>query len=90
MVQIEDKADMPNLVGPLQAALSSKVAGARIEVKQLQTNPVEQPIQILLSNQADVASDQEVENLRPRSKTSSVQFPQPPEFITIGRKRALR
>jgi len=64
VVQIEDKEDMPKLVGPLQAALSSKVAGARIDVKQLQTNPVEQPIQILLSNQADVASDQEVENLR--------------------------
>jgi multidrug efflux pump subunit AcrB len=63
-VQIEDKEDMPKLVGPLQAALSAKIAGARIDVKQLQTNPVEQPIQILLSNQADVASDQEAQNLR--------------------------
>src|SRR5262250_1061197 len=64
IVQVEDKDDMPKLVGPLQAALSAKIAGARIEVKQLQTNPVEQPIQILLSNQADVASDQEAQNLR--------------------------
>jgi multidrug efflux pump subunit AcrB len=64
VVQIDDKEDMPELVGPLQAALSSKVPGARIDVKQLQTNPVEQPIQILLSNQADVASDRDAQNLR--------------------------
>ena len=64
VVQIEDKDDMPNLVGGLQAALSQKIAGARVEVKQLQTNPVEQPLQILISNQADVASGQETQNLR--------------------------
>jgi len=64
VVQIEDKDAMPNLVGPLQAALSQKIAGARVEIKQLQTNPVEQPIQILISNQADVASAQEAQNLR--------------------------
>lgn len=64
VMQIEDKEDMPELVGPLQATLSAKVAGARVDVKQLQTNPVEQPIQILLSSQADVAADQEAQNLR--------------------------
>jgi multidrug efflux pump subunit AcrB len=64
VMQVEDKEDMPNLVGPLQAALSTKIPGARVEIKQLQTNPVEQPIQILISNQADVASSQETQNLR--------------------------
>ena len=64
IVQVEDKEDMPELVGPLQAALSANVPGARIEFKQLQTNPVEQPIQILLSSQADVASAQEAANLQ--------------------------
>jgi len=64
VMQIEDKEDMPEFVGPVQAALSAKIAGARLEVKQLQTNPVEQPIQILLSNQADVALGQEQQNLR--------------------------
>src|SRR5262249_35408928 len=64
IVQIEDKDEMPNLVGPFQAALSQKIAGARIDMKQLQTNPVEQPVQILISNQADVASGQEAKNLR--------------------------
>ena len=64
IIQIEDKEDMPDFAGPLQAALNAKVAGARLDVKQLQTNPVEQPIQILLSSQAGVATDQEVQNLR--------------------------
>jgi len=64
VVQVEDKEDMPEFVGPLQAALNAKVAGARVDVKQLQTNPVEQPVQILLSSQADVATDQEAQNLR--------------------------
>ena len=64
VLQMEDKEDMPELVGPLQAALSRSIPGARIDVKQLQTNPVEQPIQILLSNQADVAMGQQTKNLK--------------------------
>ena len=64
ILQVDDKEDTPTLVGPIQAAVSSKVPGARIEVKQLQTNPVEQPVQIMISNQADVASDREPEDIR--------------------------
>ncbi len=64
ILQVDDKEDTPTLVGPLQVAVSSKVPGARIEVKQLQTNPVEQPVQIMISNQADVASDREPEDIR--------------------------
>ncbi|HYA98510.1 MAG TPA: efflux RND transporter permease subunit, partial [Methylomirabilota bacterium] len=64
VMQIEDKEEMPELVGPLQAALSSRVAGARVEIRQLQTNPVEHPVEVLLSNQADVASGQEAQNVR--------------------------
>jgi len=64
VVQIENKDDMPNLVGRFQSALDQKIAGARVEVKQLQTNPVEQPVQVLISSQADVASDQQAQNLR--------------------------
>jgi multidrug efflux pump subunit AcrB len=63
IVQIKDKNDMPSLTGPLQAALSANIAGARIDVKQLQTNPVDQPIQIMISGQADVAADQEAEDI---------------------------
>ncbi len=64
ILQVDDKEDSPTLVGPIQAAVSSKVPGARIEVKQLQTNPVEQPVQIMISSQADIASDREPEDIR--------------------------
>ena len=64
ILQFEHKEDTPELVGPLQQAVSGKVPGARIEVKQLQTNPVEQPVQILISGQADVAPDQEPQDIR--------------------------
>jgi multidrug efflux pump subunit AcrB len=64
ILQVDDKEDTPTLVGPLQVAVSSKVPGARIEVKQLQTNPVEQPLQIMISSQADVASDREPQDIR--------------------------
>src|SRR5262249_42895653 len=64
IVQIEDKEDMPELVGPLQAAVSARIPGARVEVKQLQTNPVEQPIEILVSSQADVGADREADDVR--------------------------
>jgi len=64
ILQVDDKEDTPTLVAPIQAAVSSTVPGARIEVKQLQTNPVEQPVQIMISSQADVASDREPEDIR--------------------------
>jgi multidrug efflux pump subunit AcrB len=64
ILQVDDKEDTPTLVGPIQAVVSSKVPGARVEVKQLQTNPVEQPVQIMISSQADVASDREPEDIR--------------------------
>jgi len=58
-------------VGPPQSALGAKVPGARTEFKQLQTNPVEQPIQILLSNQADVAAGQQTQNQIPKCALAS-------------------
>ncbi|MGH9773643.1 MAG: efflux RND transporter permease subunit [Candidatus Acidiferrales bacterium] len=64
ILEVDDKEDTPTLVGPLQAAVSSQVPGARIEVKQLQTNPVEQPVQVMISSQADVAPDREPEDIR--------------------------
>src|SRR5712692_9154688 len=53
IVQVSDKALTPKIIGPLQAALSREVPGAWITVRQLQTNPVETPVEILISGQAD-------------------------------------
>ncbi len=59
IIQVADKEVTPELVGPLQTALTRSVAGARIRVRQLQNNPVDSPIQILISGQADVTATEE-------------------------------
>lgn len=64
IVEVTDKEDTPPLVDKLQTALSASVPGAYVDVQQLQTNPVDCPIQILLSGQADVASTEEEKDIR--------------------------
>lgn len=64
IIQVNDKNDTPGLVGPLQTAISSKIAGARVDVNQLQTNPVDQPVEIMVRSQFDVGPNREQENTR--------------------------
>jgi multidrug efflux pump subunit AcrB len=67
IVQVSDKEATPKLIGPLQTALNKAVPGAWITVRQLQTNPVETPVEILVSGQADTApstESQEIQTLR--------------------------
>jgi multidrug efflux pump subunit AcrB len=53
IVQVSDKELTPKVIGPLQSALNREVPGAWITVRQLQTNPVETPVEILISGQTD-------------------------------------
>ncbi len=67
IVQVSDKEATPKLIGPLQAALNKQVPGAWITVRQLQTNPVETPVEILISGQADTdprTESQDIQTLR--------------------------
>jgi multidrug efflux pump subunit AcrB len=67
IVQVSDKEATPRLIGPLQAALNKQVPGAWITVRQLQTNPVETPVEILISGQADTdprTESQDIQTLR--------------------------
>jgi multidrug efflux pump subunit AcrB len=59
ILEIENKNDMPKLVGPLQAALTQSIPGAYLDVRQLLTNPVRFPIEIHVFGQADVDPAQE-------------------------------
>ncbi len=59
-----EKEDTPELAPLLQAALSGAVPGARLDVRQLQTNPVDYPIEIRVSAQADVDASQEAVDIR--------------------------
>src|SRR5580700_8430029 len=54
IVEITDKEASPKLARPIQDALAKEVPGAWITVRQLQTNPVENPVELLISGQADV------------------------------------
>src|SRR5258707_6444960 len=62
-VQVSDKEATPKLIGPLQAALNKQVPGAWITVRQLQTNPVETPVEILISGQADTDPRTEIQDI---------------------------
>jgi multidrug efflux pump subunit AcrB len=64
LIEVRDKEVMPEFVAKLQPVLSAKIPGARLDVRQLQTNPVEYPVEIRISSQADVKAGQEEEDIR--------------------------
>src|SRR5258708_39191806 len=51
IVQVSDKEATPKLIEPLHATLNKQVPGAWITARQLQTNPVETPVEVLSSAQ---------------------------------------
>jgi multidrug efflux pump subunit AcrB len=59
IVEVVDKEVTPHLVAPLQKALSTKIPGARIDLRQLQTNPVENPIEVRIAAQEDTGTRSE-------------------------------
>src|SRR5262249_29184553 len=52
IIQVKDKRDTNHLIGPLQKALSAKVAGARVDVRQLESGKaVGLPVSVRLSGE---------------------------------------
>jgi len=73
IMELYDKEDTPRFLAPLQAALSEKVPGARIDVRQLQTNPVDYPVELRVTGLADVSAlEEEADIARLRSIASQV------------------
>jgi len=64
IVQVSDKEATPKLIEPLQATLNKQVPGAWITVRQLQTNPVETPVEILIAGQADTDPRTEIQDIQ--------------------------
>jgi multidrug efflux pump subunit AcrB len=54
VVELYDKNDTPLFAGPLQYAISESVPGVRVDFRQLQTNPVEFPVEFRVTAQTDV------------------------------------
>ena len=67
LVEVTDKEITPQFVRELQPVLSASIPGARLDARQLLTNPVDYPIEIRVSSIADVNATQEnqdIHNLR--------------------------
>jgi len=64
IVQVSDKEATPELIGPIQNELNKEVPGTWTTVRQLQTNPVENPVEILLSGQTDTDPRTEIADIR--------------------------
>ena len=58
IVKVKDKDMTPRIVGQLQQALSERVPGARIDVRQLETKPVRYPVAIRIVAPAATAGDE--------------------------------
>ena len=71
---MNNKEATPELIKPLQTALSSEIAGAFAVVHQLQTNPVEFPVEVRVSGMADVdPKDEAADNQTLRRLAGQVQ-----------------
>lgn len=74
LIQLSDKEATPGVVGQLQSTLSKEIAGAYVTVHQLQTNPVEFPVEVQISGTSDVDPTQEpADNERLRMLAGRVQ-----------------
>jgi multidrug efflux pump subunit AcrB len=64
LIQVTDKEDTPNIVPLFQKAVSAEIPGALLDVRQLLTNPVNYPLEIRVSAQADVSAKAEAADNR--------------------------
>jgi multidrug efflux pump subunit AcrB len=64
LIQLRSKEATPAIVGPLQAALDAQVPGANIIVHQLQTNPVEFPVEVRITGVSDLDPSREEADIR--------------------------
>jgi multidrug efflux pump subunit AcrB len=64
IVELYDKDDTPRIIPSLQRALDEQIPGARIDVRQLQTNPVDYPVELRVTGMADVSSLDEAKDIR--------------------------
>jgi len=67
LIRLRDKEATPRLAGPLQSTVQKEIPGAYVTVHQLQTNPVEFPVEVGISGTSDVDPKEEaadIENLR--------------------------
>ena len=63
LVQLTDKDITPDFVAQVQPVLSAKLPGVRCDYRQLQTNPINYPVEIRVVSQADVGTAQSAQDI---------------------------
>jgi len=84
IIELYDKEDTPKFIVPLQAELSQNVVGARIDVRQLQTNPVDYPVELRVTGLADVnplEEEKDIRNLRSIASQVTAIFSAVPQAV---------
>ena len=64
LIEVKDKEMTPQFIKELQPKLSASIPGARLDARQLLTNPVDYPIEIRISSTADANTANEAEDIR--------------------------
>ena len=64
LIELTDKEATPEFIGKLQPRLTAAIPGARLDARQLLTNPIDYPIEVRLSSTADVKAQQEEQDNR--------------------------
>jgi len=59
IIELTDKEITPEFIKRIQPILTANVPGARMDARQLLTNPIDYPIEIRLSSKADLTADVE-------------------------------
>jgi multidrug efflux pump subunit AcrB len=63
IVELKDKELTPEFVAQVQPVLAASLPGVRADFRQLQTNPLDFPIDIRISSRADVGSGQSSQDI---------------------------
>jgi multidrug efflux pump subunit AcrB len=71
IIELYDKADTPKIVSVFQQAISRAIPGALVDVRQLQTNPVDYPVELRVTGLADISALDEEKDIRTLRKIAS-------------------
>jgi multidrug efflux pump subunit AcrB len=64
LIEVNDKEITPQFIKELQPVLTASIPGARMDARQLLTNPIDYPIEIRISSTADVSAKDEAQDIR--------------------------
>ena len=64
LIEVNDKEITPQFIKELQPVLTASIPGARMDARQLLTNPIDYPIEIRIASTADVNARDEAEDIR--------------------------